>query len=130
MISLIKKVSNLDTLKIKKLDGYENENFHIKTKNGDFVFKTYAYSEDLYYQLLGETETLIFLNKKKNNKIPQAISFNDGSYVKVLYHKEKKIICRILTFLKGDFWGNVKSNDILYKSLGGFLGELNIQLKK
>lgn len=129
MISLIKKVSNLDTLKIKKLDGYENENFHIKTNNGDFVFKTYAYSEELYYQLLGETETLIFLNEKRNNKIPQAISFNDGSYVKVLYHKEKKIICRILSFLKGDFWGNVKSNDILYKSLGGFLGELNIQLK-
>ena len=129
MISLIKSVSNITPLKIKKLNGYENENFHVKGKNGDFVFKTYRYSEALYSQLLGETETLLFLKKQGNEKIPNPISFNDGSYIKVLFHEERQIICRILTFLKGSFWGDVESNDDLYKSLGAFLGDLNLQLQ-
>ena len=75
MISLINKVSNLGPLKIKKLDGYENENFHIKTNNGDFVFKTYAYSEELFHQLLGETETLIFLNEQKKQQNTKSYFF-------------------------------------------------------
>ena len=47
MNKIIKENFNLEIIELKKLDGYENENYLITTKNNKYIFKKYPYSPEL-----------------------------------------------------------------------------------
>ena len=53
--------AGIDSLKIKKLHGYENENYLVKTAKTTLIAKTYSYSRKNMQESLAETETLLFL---------------------------------------------------------------------
>ena len=49
----------IDSLKIKKLNGYENENYLVKTAKSNLIAKTYPYSGKNMRESLAETDILL-----------------------------------------------------------------------
>ena len=129
MQKTLEKEFGIKILEIKRLDGYDNKNYYITTPKNDFIFKTYKDSAILKDILASENETLLYLEKEFNSQIPIPIAFRDESYLKILNVDNEKVICRMLSFLKGNFLGDVKHTPALFESLGTFLAKLNIKLK-
>lgn len=119
-----------DLVEINKLDGYDNENYLVKTESGKYVFKTYNNSEETLALVEAENQTLLFLQSKATKKYPQPIPFTDGSYVKIIDVKGKKRVCRMLSFLEGESMGNVAPSEKLLQYLGSFLAEMDLKLQK
>ena len=69
-------------LRRKKLNGYENENYLIKTVDNQYIFKKYPYSEDLKSLIKAENKVLLFLSKKYPYRFSNPIKTIDGLYVK------------------------------------------------
>ena len=115
---------------IKKLNGYDNANYLVKTNSDKYIFKTYENNEALNDLLKSENETLLFLQKSDKNKYPKPIQFTDGSYIKLLNIDGEKRICRMLSYLGGTFLGDVKPTKELFQSFGIFLAELDLELQK
>ena len=130
MIDFLQKNCSFSILKIEKLNGYENENYLIKTNSKNYIFKTYLYSKQELDVIEAQNKTLVFLQKNDQKNIPHSIAFDDGSYIKVCYLKGQKSICRILSFLEGDFLGDVIHTRKLFESFGVFLAEMDIKLQQ
>ncbi len=129
MQAIIEEEFGIQVLKNKRLDGYDNSNYHITTVENDYIYKTYKYSESLRDILIAENETLLFLQGEFDSQVPKPIPFKDQSYIKTLNDDNEKVICRMLSFLKGKFLGDVEHNPELFESLGTFLGKLDLRLK-
>ena len=128
MNKIIKENFNLEILELKKLDGYENENYLIITKNKKYIFKKYPYSPELATVIKGENEVLLFLSENKN-KFPNPIKAVDGKYVQIHKINGQKVICRMLSFLEGEMLGSIKNTKEMFKSLGIFLAKMNQNLQ-
>ena len=128
MNKIIKEIFNLEILELKKLDGYENENYLIITKNKKYIFKKYPYSPELATVIKGENEVLLFLSKN-NKKFPNPIKTIDGEYVKIHKINGQKFICRMLSFLEGEMLGSIKNTKEMFNSLGIFLAKMNQNLQ-
>ena len=111
---------------IKLLNGYDNANYLITTKTDRFIFKTYVYSQAIYDTIQAENEILLALQPSDTN--PKPISFRDGNLTKTISIDGKSLICRMLSFLEGNFLGDIKPSIALYKSLGVFLAKMDIKL--
>ena len=120
----------LKEVEIKKLDGYDNANYFIKTNTDNFIFKTYPYDKELLALVEAENETLLFLQGSDKNKYPKPIRFTDGSFVKTLKIDGKETICRMLSFLSGEFLGDASHSESLFQSFGIFLAETDLELQK
>lgn len=127
--SFLEKEFGLQVKDCKKLDGYDNLNYHITTSDSSYIYKTYQYSEVSFDMVEAENDTLLFLQRDFEHKVPKPIPFKDGSYLGTFSINEQPSICRILSFLEGDFLGDVKHTLQLIESLGVFLAELNLKLK-
>jgi 4-aminobutyrate aminotransferase-like enzyme len=130
MNKLLQTEFGLKEIDIKKLDGYDNANFLIKTDRNRYIFKTYKYNDDLLDLVKAENKTLLFLQESENNKYPKPIQFTDGSYSKILNIDGGKCICRMLSFLDGDFLGDAKPTKELFQSFGIFLAKIDLNLQK
>lgn len=128
MNKIIKENFNLEIKELKKLDGYENENYLITTKNKKYIFKKYPYSPELATVIKGENEVLLFLSENKN-KFPNPIKAVDGKYVQIHKINGQKVICRMLSFLEGEMLGSIKNTKEMFKSLGIFLAKMNLNLQ-
>jgi hypothetical protein len=62
MNSLLEKAFSFQIIETKKLNGYESENYLIKTVDNQYIFKKYPYSEDLKSLIQAES-TFIFIKK-------------------------------------------------------------------
>jgi ethanolamine-phosphate phospho-lyase len=129
MNNLIESEFGITEFKIKKLNGYDNVNYLVETTTNKYIFKTYNYSEDTYEMVKAENETLFFLQKHSLDKYPAPIEFNDGSFIKVITIEGQKQICRMLTFLEGQFLGDVEHTESLIQSFGNTLAEIDLKLK-
>lgn len=114
---------------IKKLVGYDNANYLLECDNERFVFKTYPFTKDTYTLLNAETEILNSLQDSFRGSIPKPISTISGEYITVVELENRKTICRMLTFLEGDFLGESSGNLKIYTSLGTFLAKLDNELR-
>ena len=130
MNNLLKKAFGFQPVEIKKLDGYDNTNYLVKTNTDKYIFKTYKENEELRDLLNAENEILIFLQKSNDNKYPKPIQFTDGSYLKTLHLNGENQICRMLSFLEGEFIGDVEHTEELYQSFGVYIAEIDIKLQK
>lgn len=130
MLGLIKTYLNVEVLNFKKLHGYDNANYLIDTKEGKFIFKTYPYSEKTFDLLQAETDILHSLHHKFNGRIPNPVPFEDGLYIKLMEWDGQKFIGRLLTFLEGEFFGNLNPVTAVYQDLGRFLADLDLELGK
>ena len=119
--------AGIDSLKIKKLNGYENENYLVKTAKTTLIAKTYSYSRKNMQASLAETDLLLFL-QKNNHKTPRPIHFLDGSYVKKVQIDGEEKVLRLLSFLEGDFLGDITPKKTFYIDLGVFLANINKSL--
>jgi 4-aminobutyrate aminotransferase-like enzyme/Ser/Thr protein kinase RdoA (MazF antagonist) len=117
-------------VEIKKLNGYDNANFLIIADGVKFIFKTYSYSKELLDLIDAEIETLLFLQETTENKFPKPIQYSDNSFVKILELDGQEKICRMLTFLDGEFLGDITHTEKLFQSFGIFLAELDFKLQK
>lgn len=117
----------LQLVEVKKLVGYDNENFLIKTSTTPYILKTYA-DEGLLPLLEAETQVLLHLNKQSSGKYPTPLPFKDGNYVKKVTFEGVEKMVRLLTYVEGTFMGELPVTEQGAASLGSFLATLNQQL--
>ena len=117
-------------VEIKRLNGYDNANYLIKTNTAKYVFKTYRYNKKLLALVEAENETLLFLQESDKNIFPKPIQFTDSSFIKILKIDSEETICRMLSFLDGELMGNVDPTEKLFQSFGVFLAEMDLKLQK
>jgi 4-aminobutyrate aminotransferase-like enzyme len=115
---------------IKELEGYDNKNYRIQTETDSYIFKTYPYSENTLALVEAENEILLSLKQQNQKNIPFPVQFTDGAYVKILGIGGRKTICRCLSFLEGDFLGDVDPNKVMMRSLGTFLAKMDLKLQQ
>lgn len=129
MNTLLKKEFGIDSLNIKKLDGYDNINYQVITSSNSYIFKTYPHTEELFDLIEVETKALLFLDQDKTQAFPIPIPFINGDYTKIFELDGKVTICRMLSFIKGSFIGDINPTKNTYASLGDFLARLDIKLQ-
>ena len=93
MINILEKEFGFQIIEIKKLNGYENENYLIETIKNKYIFKKYPYSFELESIIKSENEVLLFLSDN-NNQFPIPIKTIDGVYVKI--HEIAHQFCHII----------------------------------
>jgi 4-aminobutyrate aminotransferase-like enzyme len=130
MNSFLEKEFGFSKVDSEKLNGYDNVNYLVSTANNKYIFKTYYYSQELFDLVTAENKVLLFLREIENNYYPTPIPFTDGTFVKSQTINKKRQVCRMLSFLEGEFLGNVKHTRNVFKSLGAFLANLDLQLQK
>ncbi|MDB3905430.1 aminotransferase class III-fold pyridoxal phosphate-dependent enzyme [Crocinitomicaceae bacterium] len=128
MKDIIKKEFGISPIEITKINGYDNINYLIKTEGESFIFKTYPASESNFALLEAESQALLFLQKESNSKTPKPIPFIDKSYTKNIAIHGVVNSCRLLSFLKGEFLGDININKQMALSLGNFLANLDTEL--
>ncbi|MDY8138226.1 aminotransferase class III-fold pyridoxal phosphate-dependent enzyme [Aquimarina sp. 2201CG5-10] len=129
MNKLLQEYFGFDQVEIKKLNGYDNENYKVKTSSNSYIFKTYLYTKEMYDLVEAENATLLFLKENNQKNIPDPFPFKDGSFIKVLDVNGKKSICRMLSFLEGKFIGDVTVSEKMLESLGVFLAEIDLKFQ-
>ena len=129
MNKLLQKQFGFHEIEIKKLNGYDNANYLIKTEGGKYIFKTYPKNTESIALVEAENETLLFLHSSKNNQFPKPVPFKDDSLIKVLEIEGKETICRMLSFLEGECLEDVIHSKTLFQSLGVFLAQMDMKLQ-
>lgn len=131
MDSLEKLIFNQFGIKvqnIKKLSGYDNVNYLVKSDEGKFIFKSYLYSREMEELVESENTILLHLNTKLKGKIPNPIPFTDGEYSKIIEFNSDVYIFRMLNYMEGDFMGDVYNNSDINTSLGKLLASIDTEL--
>ncbi|HEC41612.1 MAG TPA: aminotransferase class III-fold pyridoxal phosphate-dependent enzyme [Bacteroides sp.] len=126
---LIRKEFGFQELEIQKLVGYENENYRITGDGVKYVFKTYNDDPETLALVEAENNILQSLQKTGNLKFPAPVSFSDGSYIKCIKIAGEKKICRMLTFLEGEFMAEVEHTENLFQSFGRSLALMDLDLQ-
>ena len=129
MKKLLQTEFALNPIDIKKLWGYDNLNYLIKTNDGQYVFKTYIKNTETLALVEAENEALLFLHNTNNNNFPKPIKFKDGSLVKIIEIEGEERVCRMLSFLEGELFRNVTPTKALFQSLGRFIAQMDLQLQ-
>ncbi|MDT0539791.1 aminotransferase class III-fold pyridoxal phosphate-dependent enzyme [Croceitalea sp. P059] len=115
---------------IKKINGYDNANYRVQSKEKSFVLKTYTFDDELFEVLKAENEVLLLLNSANSECYPKPMSFNDNQFIKLVKLNGERIIIRMLTFLDGIFLGDLEANKKVYQSLGSSLAKMNLALSE
>jgi Ser/Thr protein kinase RdoA (MazF antagonist) len=126
MLNTIKSWFNFEIISLKKLNGYDNVNYLLKTDTGKYIFKTYVFSKDIL--ALIEAENSVLQTLKKDQSFPKPIPFATGDFLKIKTIHGVKTICRLLSFLDGTFLGNAKHTPKLLESIGRFTAQMDLQL--
>ncbi len=126
MLNTIKPWFNFEIVDLKKLNGYDNVNYLLKTDTGKYIFKTYVFSKDIL--ALIEAENSVLQTLKKDQSFPKPIPFATGDFLKIKTIHGVKTICRLLSFLDGTFLGNAKHTPKLLESIGRFTAQMDLQL--
>jgi ethanolamine-phosphate phospho-lyase len=113
-------------IQIIKINGYENYNYIIITESKKYIFKCYQDLE-LYELIKAETEALLYIN---NKFYPTPIPFLNGQFVSVHKIRERKTICRMLSYIEGEFMGEINHSKEMFISLGTFLANLDLSFNK
>ncbi|MBO6524734.1 MAG: aminotransferase class III-fold pyridoxal phosphate-dependent enzyme [Balneolaceae bacterium] len=117
------KIASLD-----KLVGYSNINYRLTTEDSTYIFKTYPLSERQIDLITAENEILASLSDNFPDRFPSPVPFKDETFINIIASSGKNKICRTLSFLEGEFLGDVSHSKKLVSSLGSFLAEMNMHL--
>lgn len=104
--------------------GYANVNYRVTTKQGKFIFKTYS-EISLQEEVEAENALLKHLKAKGFKGVPEPIPFSNGSFSKRVDLEGREQLCRLLTFVEGEFLGDKVLNTDLVQSLASYIGSLN-----
>ena len=107
--------------RLTKMEGYDSTNFKVEAGNSIFVIKEYHYSQQNLELLNSENEILQSLSCLKDFDFPVALKSDDGNFLT----REKGHIYRLLSYVEGEFLGDVEHTPTLLRSLGIFLGKMD-----
>lgn len=127
MIGLIKDQFGIHPTNIKELWGYDNLNYLVTTNDAKYVFKTYPNDPETFKIINAENELLEFI-QVENGKYPLPFKFKDGSKIKVIEIDGKERICRMLSYLDGEFLGDINPTETVFRSIGKMTAELDRKL--
>ncbi len=120
----------IDATRIEKLDGLENANYLVETETEKYIFKTYPYTKHTLALVVAENNTLLFLDKKNQSNTPRPIPLRDQNYTAILEIDGEKYICRMLSYLSGNFLAYVPHTEKLFQCFGRFLAQLDAKLQQ
>ncbi len=129
MLKTLKSKFNLSNPKVKKLVGYDIVNYKVETASEKYILKVYPNNKEDINFAEAENEILIHLQKQKNNQFPRPIKNSDNKFLTTFEENSSIKIARLLTFLEGDFLGEVEHSAELFKSFGKFLAKMDLQLQ-
>ncbi len=118
-----------EDVQCKKLNGYENVNYKLDLQDETYVLKTYQHSEELEALLGAENRLLKHLQEPPSADFPMPITLQRGTYLQKQASEGNHQMYRILSYLQGQFLGDVSHDELLFSSLGHFLAQLDIKLK-
>ncbi len=122
--SILEKEYNLTLASITPLEGYESINYKVLSKEGTFVLKQYDNKPKIAKEILAEDDVLSHLQKLEKYHFPRRISTKEGNP----YFETSDHLYRLLTFIEGEFLGEVSHTPALLFSLGMFLGQIDMRL--
>lgn len=123
--NVLEQYYNLQTITHSSLEGYDSINYKVESKQGTFVLKQQSYSDETFAILQAENAVLARLSSLKDYDFPiPTPSFNNELIV-----VDNDQIYRLLSFIEGDFLGDVPHKTELMHSIGTFLGQLDKELE-
>lgn len=121
---VLKEFYQLENCTFTRLEGYDSTNFKIESEKEVFVLKQNSYSEENLSLLQAENQLFETLKILEDYDFPNAIqTFKNESTVVV-----EEQIFRLLSFVEGEFLGDVLHTPTLLKSFGIFLAEMDKQI--
>ena len=111
---------------VTPLEGYDSINYKVESKKGIFVLKQNSFSTETLALLQAENQLFESLDFLANYDFPTAIpSLKNHSVVIV-----EKQIFRLLSFVDGEFLGDIPHTSTLLYSFGAFLAKMDKQIHK
>jgi len=129
MKSILHEQFGINATEVKRLSGLDNANYLVKTKTEHYIFKTYPYSQDTLTLVEAENDALLFLQNEGQKGTQMPIPSKNQSYAALVQIDGRECICRMLSYLDGEFLGDVPHNKELIQSLGRFLARLDLKLQ-
>ncbi len=121
---ILQKYYQLYNCSITTLEGYDSFNFKVVCDKGIFVLKKYQYTAQTFAILNDENQILRTLSQTNKYDFPEVIATTEEDYL--LNHEG--CIFRLLTFVHGEFLGDVEHTEQLLYTFGNFLAKLDKQL--
>ena len=112
---------------LKKMNGYGSLNYRIKTKDKTFVLKLFPTSENIHL-LHAENQLFTYLNNKfseQPNLFPIVFPSKNGKFISTYQTANQTFYVRLLSFLEGTFFAEIKHTNTLLESFGSFLGKMD-----
>ncbi len=120
---LAKGLYNLQPDAVKKLDGFESENYLLSAGSKKWVLKIYPFSQEKMKLLEAENNMLDHVNSYGPGAFPGLVkNVMDRGLTLSPDHRQ---IIRVLSYIDGEVWANVEPSPGLHRSLGAFLGRLS-----
>lgn len=129
---LLEEYFELRNCQIKSMVGYANSNYLITAGEEKFVFKTYRYDKEELGIIQAENELLLHLKKYNKHlamRFPHPIPARNGAFILDLQLDGQRVIGRMLSFLAGEFSGNLPMTLASAQELGTFLGDMDLALE-
>lgn len=108
--------------------GYISLNFRIKSDQGQYVLKIYDYSEWEHAEILAETALIEQISHLNEKNISRPVHNNLGESITVISTENGKKIYRLLSYVEGIFLAEAEHTPSLYRSLGKFMGQVDLSL--
>jgi 4-aminobutyrate aminotransferase-like enzyme/Ser/Thr protein kinase RdoA (MazF antagonist) len=121
---ILSEYYHLDQVRLTPLEGYDSINFKVETEGTTYILKQYPYSGTTQELLHAENRILKNVSKSGSYDFPIAIKTVDKEELIV----QEGTIFRLLSYVEGDFLGNIKHTPKLLKSFGEFLGKIDRSL--
>lgn len=119
--TILKDYYHIQESSCTSLEGYDSINYKVESKKGTYVLKQNSYSEEIFEQLEAENKILTKLTALKDYDFPATIPSVSNTFIIV----EENNIYRLLSFVEGQFLGDVEHTPKLLQSLGVFLAKMN-----
>ncbi len=129
MLEIVKTEFTLENLKLKKLVGYDSTNYLVENRSEKFILKIYTNNRKEVELAEAENALLLHLQKAKNNRFPVPVKNRNKQYLTPFFENNEKKYARLLTYLEGAFLGETDHSATLFKTLGKFIAELDLQLQ-
>lgn len=129
IIKMLTKNYDLKNPKLKKLVGYDSDNYLVETDCEKFILKIYPNQKNKVDFAEAENEVLLHLQQNKNERFPVPIKNRNGKFITSFDDEKSTKTIRLLTFLEGEFLGDAKHTYKLLDSFGMFLAEMDLSLK-
>ncbi|MEX0291273.1 MAG: phosphotransferase, partial [Flavobacteriaceae bacterium] len=119
--NVLKKHFDIEADHISTLEGYDSINYKIETTSGTYVLKQYDNTASNKEMLLAENATLKVLSGLKAFDFPVALPNKKMEHLP----EEDDALFRLLSFVEGEFLGDVEHTPTLLRSFGTFLGKID-----